>query len=165
MIKFNNIADCIIFMMKQTQIQVLFFISVIFMMGCLPETEDKKTVVNNKEVENEVLKEDLLSNREYEKGEKIYLTKCADCHKPDGTGVEGSFPPLADTETLTPVLAITAIVQGIEGETEVKGKKYHTPMEKIELSDKETAEVVNYILNSWGNQKGKVTRADIAEFR
>jgi nitrite reductase (NO-forming) len=44
----------------------------------------------------------------------------------------------------------------------VKGVKYDVEMASIGLTDKETADVINYIRNSWGNKAPMVTVAEVA---
>ena len=34
------------------------------------------------------------------KGEAVYLANCSACHQPDGTGLVGAFPPLAESDYL-----------------------------------------------------------------
>ena len=34
------------------------------------------------------------------KGEAVYSANCAACHQPDGSGLKGAFPPLADSDYL-----------------------------------------------------------------
>ena len=44
---------------------------------------------------------------------------------------------------------------GIDGEIIVNGVKYDSKMEKMGLYDDEIADIMNYILNSWGNNYDK----------
>ena len=76
----------------------------------------------------------------------------------DGKGVEGIYPPLAKSDFLFKHLkeSILAVKQGgIEGEIVVNGVKYNTQMEDMGLYEDEVADVLNYILNSWGNKYDK----------
>ncbi len=152
-------------MEKKTQISFFIIFICFVISACTFEKTNENKELTEEENENIVLKEHLLSKNKYRKGEALYNEKCASCHKKDGTGVIGTFPPLAKTESLNPMLAINAILHGIEGETIVNEEKYTTPMQKVELSNTETADLVNYILNSWGNQNGKVTPLDVEELR
>ena len=74
-------------------------------------------------------------------------------------GVEGIYPPLAKSDFLFKHLkeSILAVKQGgIEGEIIVNGVKYNTQMEDMGLYEDEVADVLNYILNSWGNKYDKI---------
>jgi len=90
------------------------------------------------------------------RGKVLYEELCVACHMADGTGMEGVFPPLAKADYLlkTPAKAIHAVKFGQEGEVTVNGVVYNNMMPAPGLSDQEVADVMNYILNSWGN-KGK----------
>jgi len=94
-----------------------------------------------------------------ERGKLLYQDLCSRCHMPDGKGVEGIYPPLAKSDYLFNKLreSILAIKQGgIEGEIIVNGIKYNTQMEDLGLYEDEVADVVNFILNSWGNKNDKI---------
>ena len=97
------------------------------------------------------------------RGEEVYSANCASCHQAMGEGVEGAFPPLAKTNYLKDQRrAIDIILHGQEGEITVNGKKYNTPMIALgQLSDKEVADVLNYVSNSWGNKYPLVKPAQV----
>ena len=93
------------------------------------------------------------------RGKLLYQDLCLRCHMPDGKGVEGIYPPLAKSDFLFKHLkeSILAVKQGgIEGEIIVNGVKYNTQMEDMGLYEDEVADVLNYILNSWGNKYDKI---------
>jgi mono/diheme cytochrome c family protein len=76
----------------------------------------------------------------------------------DGKGQKGIFPPLAKSDYLFKNIqeSIKAIkFGGIDGEIIVNGVKYNSKMEKMGLYDDEIADIMNYILNSWGNNYDK----------
>tara|TARA_B110000196_G_scaffold76342_1_gene65551 strand:- start:5033 stop:5311 length:279 start_codon:yes stop_codon:yes gene_type:complete len=76
----------------------------------------------------------------------------------DGKGQKGIFPPLAKSDFLFKNMeeSIKAIkFGGIDGEIIVNGVKYNSKMEKMGLYDDEIADIMNYILNSWGNNYDK----------
>lgn len=86
-------------------------------------------------------------------GEEIYVDFCVQCHLPNGKGVPGSFPPLAQSDYLFKYLnkSIQGIKYGMSGEITVNGKTYNNQMVAQGLDNEEIADVMNYILNSWGN--------------
>ncbi len=88
-----------------------------------------------------------------ERGYNVYKKDCKICHKPDGLGKSNKYPPLANSDWLfkNPAKAIEAIKYGLEGEIIVNGVSYNEKMKPRSLSDQQIADVMNYILNSWGN--------------
>lgn len=96
-----------------------------------------------------------------ENGKSLYEDFCLRCHLPNGKGVKGIFPPLAKSDFLFKNIkeSIKAIkFGGIDGEIIVNGLKYNSKMEKMGLYDDEIADVMNYILNSWGNKHNKIIK-------
>jgi mono/diheme cytochrome c family protein len=94
-----------------------------------------------------------------ERGKLLYQDLCSRCHMPDGKGVEGIYPPLAKSDYLFNKLRESILVVkqgGIDGEIIVNGIKYNTQMEDMGLYEDEVADVLNYILNSWGNKYDKI---------
>jgi mono/diheme cytochrome c family protein len=100
-----------------------------------------------------------------ERGEEIYTTLCIACHMADGTGVAGVFPPLTQSDYLSDAEAsIRAVKYGLQGEVTVNGETYNNIMTPLGLDDQEVADVMNYILNSWGNEaEAMITEAQVAE--
>lgn len=103
-----------------------------------------------------------------ERGSEIYADFCVTCHLPDGKGVEGTFPPLANSDYLknNREASIRGIKYGQEGEITVNGKTYNGYMASLGLDDKEIADVMNYITNSWGNKNDKiVTEEEVSKIK
>ena len=95
-------------------------------------------------------------------GKSIYDDFCIICHMHDGKGQKGIFP-LAKSDYLFKNMeeSIRAIkFGGIDGVIVVNGIKYDTKMERMGLYDDEIADVMNYILNSWGNKYDKMIKED-----
>lgn len=101
------------------------------------------------------------------RGKVLYEELCVACHMADGTGMEGVFPPLAKADYLlkTPAKAIHAVKFGQEGEVTVNGVVYNNMMPAPGLSDQEVADVMNYILNSWGNKGKFVSVEDVKKVK
>ncbi|MFQ3340631.1 MAG: mono/diheme cytochrome c family protein [Flavobacteriaceae bacterium] len=87
-------------------------------------------------------------------GSEIYQDFCVQCHLSSGQGVAGVFPPLKGSDYLYENidLSIAGIKHGLRGEIIVNGLEYDGVMAKQGLDDDEIADVMNYILNQWGNQ-------------
>ncbi|WP_378185017.1 c-type cytochrome [Aquimarina sp. W85] len=97
-------------------------------------------------------------------GEEIYLDFCMQCHLSDGKGVPNTFPPLAGSDWLKNKReeSIHAIKYGLQGTIEVNGIVYNSAMTSLGLEDEEIADVMNYIMNNWGNsQKTMVTPQEV----
>ena len=102
------------------------------------------------------LKESLLD------GKEIYNDFCAQCHLEDGKGVKGIYPPLAKSDFLVNVnRTISSIKYGLKGPITVNGESYNSIMVSQGLDDEEISDVVNYILNSWGNSTDKLITEEI----
>ena len=92
------------------------------------------------------------------RGAFLYEDFCMNCHMPKGEGVPSAFPPLADSDYLMQKReeSIKAVKYGLSGEITVNGEIYNSSMASLGLSNDEVADVMNYILNSWGNEDGKI---------
>ena len=100
------------------------------------------------------------------RGILVYEDFCMNCHMPKGEGVPAAFPPLADSDYLLNKRqeSIRAVKFGLSGEITVNGKQYNSAMAALGLSDGEVADVMNYILNSWGNEDGQmVTTSEVSK--
>lgn len=99
------------------------------------------------------------------RGAGIYNNFCASCHLSTGEGIKGVFPPLAESDWLTKKreASLHAIKFGLKGPLKVNGVAYDNFMPALGLSDREIADVMNYINSSWGNSLEKpVTEAEVA---
>jgi len=98
-------------------------------------------------------------------GKEVYEDFCMVCHGPDGKGIAGQFPPLAGSDYLIKKRkeSIHGVKFGQSGEMIVNKIKYNNVMPALGLSNQEVADVMNYIMTSWGNkQKVKVTEKEVA---
>ena len=101
-------------------------------------------------------------------GEEIYQDFCLQCHLDNGKGVENTFPPLAKSDYLQNNIeaSIRGIKYGLRGEITVNGKTYNGVMVNQGLYEEEVADVINYILNSWGNRaENQITVAQVLEIQ
>ena len=97
------------------------------------------------------------------RGKEVYILYCQNCHMENGEGMEGVNPPLAKTTYLKDAKKnIGYILNGQTGEITVNGKKYNAIMNPLNyLDDKQVADVLNYVRNSWGNKYPIVTPAQV----
>ena len=91
------------------------------------------------------------------RGKMVYSENCISCHMGTGECVTATFPPLAKADYLmkTPENAIRAIKFGLIGKITVNGVAYDNMMPNPGIDDEEIADVMNYIMNSWGNSSDK----------
>ena len=99
-------------------------------------------------------------------GKAIYEGKgtCSVCHQLTGQGLLPVFPPLAEADYLLADKnrAIHQTMYGSKEPITVNGTTYPGGvMTVIPLTDEEVMHVVNYILNSWGNDGGTVTLDEV----
>jgi len=98
------------------------------------------------------------------RGQAVYSRTCIACHQPTGMGIPPVFPPLAGSEWVakSTSIAIRNILHGMQGPITVKGVPYNSMMPPVAgLSDKDIADVVNYVNNSWGNAGPTVTEEEV----
>jgi mono/diheme cytochrome c family protein len=98
-------------------------------------------------------------------GEEIYADFCIQCHGANGKGDGRQFPPLAGSDWLIKKRkeSIHAVKYGQRGEIVVNKLKYNNLMPALGLSNQEVADVMNYIMTSWGNkQKLTITEKEVA---
>ena len=78
------------------------------------------------------------------------------------------YPPLASSDYFlgNPRRLLAVVMEGLAEPITVNGARYDQVMPTISyLSDKEIASVLTYVLNSWGNQGGKITAKEAAAYR
>lgn len=103
------------------------------------------------------------------RGKEVYSDFCITCHMANGTGTAGVFPPLAGSDWLKAKPAedaIKAVKYGLNGAIKVNGKTYNSAMMPMGLSDEEVADVLNYVMNNWGNtQKKMITEEQVSKIK
>lgn len=121
---------------------------------------------DNNKPNNTDKEQDKSLEQSIERGREIYDDFCINCHLPNGNGTEGIIPPLAQSDYLNKnrTESIRAIKYGQKGEIVVNGIKYNGFMAPMGLDDEEVADVMNYILSSWGNTLEKiVSKEEVAK--
>lgn len=102
-------------------------------------------------------------------GADLYGANCASCHQGDGSGVPGTFPPLAGdpvVEAKDPRRHVEIVLDGLKGK-KIEGASYAAAMPSFadSLSDREVAAVVNHERTSWGNSAPAVSPEEVREIR
>jgi nitrite reductase (NO-forming) len=111
---------------------------------------------------------ELTVEEQIQAGKELFMGTCSTCHKANGQGMAGVFPPIADSDYIKadPKSVPRVILHGLEGPVTVNGTEYNSIMPPMnQLTDDEIANISTYVLNSWNNPGGKVTKAEVAEMR
>ena len=120
------------------------------------------TAVHDAEVASGAM-DDVLA-----RGESVYLANCAACHQPNGQGLPGAFPPLAQSDYLQRDRreVMQAALFGLSGPITVNGQDYNGVMPSMGyLTDQELADVLTYVFASWGNSGSAVSVDEVAALR
>jgi nitrite reductase (NO-forming)/hydroxylamine reductase len=155
--------------MKVSRILILTTVLAVSVTACAKEESaapakavDSATAVHAAEASSKSLDERIAD------GGKVYSTVCAACHQAEGQGLAGAFPPLAESDYLAAGAgpAIAAVINGLSGPVTVNGKDYNAVMPNLSyLSDEEVADVVTFVMNSWGNPGGEVSSGEVTAVR
>lgn len=117
-----------------------------------------------------------LSNAEkksFAAGHEVYFrdAHCVTCHQKDGKGIDPAFPPLYDSIFVhgDPERLIKITLHGLMGPFELKGNKYNgqvpmTPFGGM-LDDREVADVLTYVRNTYGNKASAIIPDQVAKVR
>ncbi|PZD77005.1 cytochrome c [Mesonia sp. K7] len=129
--------------------KLIFVLMMINFIAC----KDKKGK-NTTEDYTSVNSNQLIVEQE-QSGKAIYTEFCVQCHLPNGKGIPKIYPPLRDSDWLKNkrTESIHAVKYGLSGEITVNGKPYENIMTPLGLTDEEVVDVMNYIMNAWGNKE------------
>jgi len=101
-------------------------------------------------------------------GQALFTGTCSTCHQANGAGMAGVFPPLAKSDYIAanPKILPQVILHGLQGPVKVNGTDYNSVMPPMnQLTDDEVANISTYVLNSWGNPGGRITKEEAAAIR
>lgn len=101
---------------------------------------------------------DLYTSR----GGLAYLQFCNDCHRSDGAGVRDVFPPLAGNAALLsedPSTLVHIMLTGWRSAQTASHARVLTMPAFAQLSDREIAEILNFVRRSWGRADGRAIGA------
>ena len=109
-----------------------------------------------------------------QRGAGHYATSCSICHLPTGVGIPPLNPPFIGSEYVTgdPRRVIAIPLKGINGPLKVGAIVFPGPMIPPALmfpvvinNDRNLADVLNYIRNSWGNKAEVISPEMVAKVR
>jgi len=110
----------------------------------------------------------LTLDEQVKAGQQLFSGTCSVCHQPNGAGLPGVFPPLAKSDFLAADLkrAMGIVLRGLNGKVTVNGAEYNSVMPPMtQLNDDEIANILTFVVNSWGNTGGRVTTEDVKRER
>jgi nitrite reductase (NO-forming) len=110
----------------------------------------------------------LTAEDQIQAGRELFVGTCSVCHQATGTGLPGVFPPLAKSDYLAadPKRAIDVLLHGLTGKVTVNGSEYDSVMPAMsQLNDDSIANILTYVLNSWGNPGGRILTDDVMKAR
>jgi mono/diheme cytochrome c family protein len=93
--------------------------------------------------------------------DSVFIGKCAVCHQPDGRGVPGTYPPLAETAGIYAAIPegraylAHVVLFGMSGAIKSGGASYDglMPPQGADLSDGEIAATLNDVLRSFNRER------------
>ena len=101
-------------------------------------------------------------------GEALFAGTCSVCHQANGAGLASVFPPLAKSDYLAADTkrAVDIVLRGLNGKLKVNGAEYDSVMPPMnQLNDDEVANILTYVINSWGNPGGRISAEDVKKAR
>lgn len=102
-------------------------------------------------------------------GATLYQTRCAACHRADGRGFAPDMPPLAGNPIVLdrdPSSLINVVLNGSTPMV-VKGAPapYRMPQFRVQLSDRQIADVLSFMRAAWGNGAPAVAADQVTALR
>ncbi len=84
-------------------------------------------------------------------GAAVYADNCAGCHQPDGAGIPGVFPALANNPKVTDGAYVEQVVrEGLSGSIDSLGETYNSSMPGFQLSDSDLTALVAHVQSLGG---------------
>jgi nitrite reductase (NO-forming) len=107
------------------------------------------------------------ADAKFPNGAKIYKEKCVACHQLNGEGIPGAFPPLKNADYLLAdkKRAVRQVLNGSNEAITVNGVVYTVPMPPQVDNHQDAVDVINYVLNAWGNDGGTITLEEVKDIK
>ena len=110
----------------------------------------------------------LTKEQQIQAGSALYQGTCSVCHQVNGEGMPNVFPPLAKSDFLMakPHRAIEIVMNGLSGPVTVNGATFNSVMPPMsQLTDDEVANILTYVMNTWGNGGPVISKEEVAKVR
>ena len=105
-------------------------------------------------------------------GAILYEQACLPCHQPEGKGLAGVYPSLAESDWINgdPDRLIRIVLHGLSGPIEVKGKLFQSetdiPMPSFGgLKDEQIASLLTFLRESFGNDAAEINADSVRNVR
>ena len=107
------------------------------------------------------------ADAKFPNGAAIYKVKCVVCHQLTGEGVPSAFPPLKGSDYLMAdkKRAVEQVLNGSHEEMVVNGATYNLPMPFQVDTHQDAVDVINYVLNAWGNNGGTISLDEVKDIK
>lgn len=114
-----------------------------------------------------------LSSNDYdrERARKLFIEQCSKCHRKDGRGIKGVYPPVKNSDYIQKgdkIELLRGMIFGRSGKIVVNGEVYYgvmiTEIDK-NLSDSDVALILEYVLKELNGVNVEVTEKDVAKAR
>lgn len=97
-----------------------------------------------------------------------YVQFCVDCHRQEGAGVPGVFPPMASNpsvQTDDPATLLHIILTGSKSAETAAHPRVFTMPAFARLKDQELAEILSFVRANWGGKGQAVSAGEVAKMR
>ena len=105
----------------------------------------------------ECTEEPPTTDTDQKTGKSLYQATCQSCHQANGSGTQGVYPPLTNSEFVNgdPQILAHIILRGLSGEIYVNNERYASYMSAYgkKLSDKEIQKLIHYVQTEFGSAK------------
>ncbi len=101
------------------------------------------------------------------RGKDVYYQQCLASHHDDASGVQDMTPPLTGTKQVLgdKTTLVQIVLKGMKG-LPVNGDDWHNVMAPhSDLTDRQIADVLTYVRNSFGNKAKAITAAEVKTIR
>ncbi|HYM35469.1 MAG TPA: c-type cytochrome, partial [Steroidobacteraceae bacterium] len=108
----------------------------------------------------------LTKEQQIQAGAVLFKGTCSVCHQDGGQGLANVFPPLAGSDFLRADAkrAVNIVLNGLTGPVTVNGAQFNSVMPPMsQLNDDEVANILTFVLNSWGNNGPVIGTAQVKE--
>ncbi len=121
------------------------------------------------QAENKLPIAEVVNAGVMQRGAKLYEKQCAACHGEQGLGVAGIYPALKSNRTVSMQNPINLIRMTIDGgfapATAKNPRPFGMPPFGHTLTDREIAELLSFIRQSWGNHASALTELEVMQVR
>jgi mono/diheme cytochrome c family protein len=104
-------------------------------------------------------------------GKIVYDALCLNCHQPEGKGLPGVYPSIAESDWVKgdTAILIKIVLHGLSGPIKVNGSDFPQiaplPMPPMGLDDQQMADVLSYVRAGFGNNASAVTPVEVKAIR